>query len=50
MEINNDMKKVNNMINLIDKKVKRVSKKNQINNFNINIYATKVHIPLKKLI
>ena len=49
MEINNDMNEVNNMINLIDKKVKKVSKKNQINNFNINIYAPKVHIPLKKI-
>ena len=49
MELNNNINQVNNMISLIDKKVKRSSKKNQINNFNINIYTPKVQIPLNQI-
>ena len=49
MEISNDINEVNNMITLLDKKVIRSNKKNQINNFNINIYTPKVQIPLNQI-
>ena len=49
MELNNSINQVNNMISLIDKKVKKSNKKNQINNFNINIYTPKVQIPLNQI-
>ena len=49
IEANNSINEVNNMISLIDKKVKKSSKKNQINNFNINIYTPKVQIPLNQI-
>ena len=48
-EIKNNINGVNNMISMIDKKVKKSSKKNQINNFNINIYTPKVQFPLTQL-
>jgi len=49
MELTNDINEVNNMITLLDKKVIRSNKKNQINNFNINIYTPKVQIPLNQI-
>ena len=46
---NNNINGVNEMINMIDKEVKKSSKKNQINNFNINIYTPKVQFPLNQI-
>ena len=49
VKINNNITGVNDMINIIDKKVKKSNKTNQINNFNINIYTPKVQFPLKHM-
>ena len=46
---NNNINGVNEMINIIDKEVKKSNKKNQINNFNINIYTPKVQFPLNQI-
>ena len=37
------------MLNIIDQEVKKSNKKNQINNFNINIYTPKVQFPLNQI-
>ena len=49
LKINNNFNGVNDMINIIDKKVKKSNKANQINNFNINIYTPKVQFPLDRI-
>ena len=49
VEIKNNINGVNDMINIIDKEVKKSSKTNQINNFNINIYTPKVQFPLNQI-
>ena len=37
------------MLNIIDQEVKKSNKKNQINNFNINIYTPEVQFPLNQI-
>ena len=49
VNFNKDINGVNDMINIIDKEVKKSNKTGQINNFNINIYTPKVHIPLNQI-
>ena len=51
IEMNNEnINGVNDVISIIDKEVKKKSNsKNQINNFNINIYTKKVQIPINQI-
>ena len=49
LEIKNDINKVDDVINIVDKEIKNSSLKNQIHNLNINIYAPKVKIPIKQV-
>ena len=49
VKFNNNINEVNDMLNIIDKEVKKSSKTNQINNFNINIYTPKVQFPLNQI-
>ena len=48
LEINNNIKDVNDMITTIDKEVIQTNK-NQINNININIYTPKIQFPLNQM-
>ena len=48
-KLNKDINGVNDMINIIDKEVKKSKKANLINNFNINIFTPKVNFPLKEI-
>ena len=48
-EVNNNMKEVKEMINIIDKEFIKSNNKKQFNNFNINIYAPKINIPLNQI-
>ena len=49
LEIKNDINKVDDVINIVDKEIKNSSLKNQIHNLSINIYAPKVKIPIKQV-
>ena len=47
MNINNNLEEVNDMISMIDQKVKNTSSRKLVTNFNINIYAPKIEFPIK---
>ncbi len=49
LEIKSEIKEVNEVIKIVDKEFINSSQKNQINTFNINIYAPKLQFPLSKL-
>ena len=48
-EIKKNLNEVNDVISLLDKKIKNSSKNNKMNTFNINIYTPKVQFPLNQI-